>query len=218
MELHRVKGAQRQKWEMLSECPLRSIFPPSQAEKPPDQSCRFVVDSLQIDKRQLRESGKITGGSSLFWVRGDWKKIAEKKELIRFRRRERINQCKHVKTKLHVRLSWILMAACDPESQCSTLYTHRAIWITFMSSIIRASTRFDRYAATFVKLERDIHLEPGWKQLGNIIWLLRMAVAVTYRRSIAIRVRNRHRPDILIWFIFDKICFNDEINYSSWTL
>ena len=135
MELHRVKGAQWQKWEMLSECPLRSIFPPSQAEKPPDQSCRFVVDSLQIDKRQLRESGIITGGSSLFWVRGDWKKIAEKKELIRFRRRESINQCKYVKTKLHVRLSWILMAACDSESQCSTLYTHLAIWITFMSSI-----------------------------------------------------------------------------------
>ena len=112
---------------MLSECPLRSIFPPSQVEKPPDQSCRFVVDSLQIDKRQLRESGKITGGSFLFWVRGDWKEIAEKKELIRFRRRERINQCKHIKTKLHVRLSWILMAAWDPESQCSTLYTHRAI-------------------------------------------------------------------------------------------
>ena len=89
MELHRIKGALREKWEVLSECPLRSIFPPSQAEKPQGQSCRFVVDSLQIDKRQLRESEKITGGSSLFWVQGDWKKIAEKKELILFRR---INQ------------------------------------------------------------------------------------------------------------------------------
>lgn len=73
---------------------------------------------------------------------------------------DRINAYKHVKTKLHGGRSWILMASLwSWIAMLDGVYTP-AIWITFMSSIIRVSTSFNRFAGSVSQTgtRRDSHL------------------------------------------------------------
>lgn len=72
---------------------------------------------------------------------------------------DRINAYKHVKTKLHGGRSWILMARLwSWIAMLDGVYTP-AIWITFMSSIIRVSTSFNRFAGSVSQTgtPRDSH-------------------------------------------------------------